>query len=130
MTQSRDYIPETDKPERPLRPALRNGLRCRCPRCGTGAVFDGYLKVRAACPDCGLDYTPQRADDGPAYVTILLVGHVGIFLLPLVYPMLHQTPLIMGLVLSVICVGLALAMLPPVKGGFVAVQWAKRMYGF
>ncbi len=65
----------TAAPERPLGLAVRRGLAGRCPRCGEGRLFRAYLKVNDACPACGEDFTPQRADDAPAYVTILIVGH-------------------------------------------------------
>ena len=62
--------------ERPLGPrAVRRGFAGRCPHCGEGRLFRAYLKVDDACPVCGEDFTPQRADDAPAYVTILIVGH-------------------------------------------------------
>ena len=61
--------------DRPLRPALRRGLMGKCPRCGEGNMFRAYLKVADACPVCGEELIHQRADDAPAYLTILLVGH-------------------------------------------------------
>ena len=65
----------TEPPQRPLGLAVRRGLAGRCPRCGEGRLFRAYLKVNDACPVCGEDFTPQRADDAPAYITILIVGH-------------------------------------------------------
>ena len=56
--------------------AMLKGARLRCPQCGEGKLFDSYLKVTASCDACGLDLTPQRADDGPAYIVILLVCHI------------------------------------------------------
>lgn len=64
------------KATRPMRSALLRGWRRRCPRCGRGALLKGYLKVGSSCPVCKLDYSHHRADDGPAYLTILLVGHL------------------------------------------------------
>ena len=115
--------------ERPLGEAIRNGLRCRCPACGEGRLFQGYLKVAPACPACGEALHHQRADDGPAYVTLLVVCHVIGFALP---PLIHTglAPGTIALLLSALAVPLCLVMLPPIKGFFVAVQWAKRMHGF
>jgi len=55
--------------------ALRRGLRCRCPRCGEGKLFRAFLKVDDHCSVCGQDFTPHRADDLPAYLVIVIVGH-------------------------------------------------------
>jgi uncharacterized protein (DUF983 family) len=70
--------PPVEDPEddRPLREALLRGWRRCCPNCGTGPLLRGYLKVRDTCPVCGEDLHHQRADDGPAYLTILIVGHL------------------------------------------------------
>ena len=115
--------------DRPLADAVRNGVRCRCPACGGGRLFASYLKVALACPECGEPLHHQRADDGPAYVTLLVVCHVVGFAL---LPMLHTglPPWLVAVLLCALAVPLCLAMLPPIKGFFVAVQWAKRMHGF
>ena len=64
-----------DEIERPMRPSLRKGWRRRCPKCGEGALFNGYLSVKDACANCGQAFHHHRADDGPAYLTIVIVGH-------------------------------------------------------
>jgi hypothetical protein len=69
-----ETMPVTDPEERPLKPALLRGWRCRCPNCGAGPMMRGYLKVRDACPVCQQELFHHRADDGPAYLTILIVG--------------------------------------------------------
>lgn len=116
--------------ERELGPALRRGWRRRCPSCGEGAVFDGYLKVREACPACGQDLTAQRADDGPAYLTILIVGHLMAPLFLFVYSTFRPEPWVMATGFSIGTVVLSLWLLPRLKGGMIAFQWAKRMGGF
>lgn len=115
---------------RDTRTALMNGFRLRCPKCGNGKLFRGYLKVKACCESCALDLTPQRADDGPAYVVILLVCHIAGVAMHLMYKPFVDAPLVLALIISVGAIALSLAMLPPVKGGFVAIQWAKGMHGF
>ncbi|MDQ7777588.1 DUF983 domain-containing protein [Paracoccus aminovorans] len=113
-----------------LKPALRRGACLKCPRCGEGKLFRGYLKVAAQCDACGLDLTPQRADDGPAYVVILLVAHlIGFALVPM-FSLLGDHPARIALLLGLAAVALSLALLPPVKGMFVALQWVKGMHGF
>ncbi|MFV0245743.1 MAG: DUF983 domain-containing protein [Qingshengfaniella sp.] len=123
-------MPQTEPAERPLKPAVLRGLRCRCPKCGEGAILEGYLKVRPACPVCGEDLTPQRADDGPAYLTILVVGHLMAPLILVAYQTMRPDPLTMALVFSAGCVALSLFLLPRFKGMIVGIQWAKRMHGF
>src|SRR5579872_7446331 len=56
--------------------AMKRGFRGRCPRCGEGRLFRAYLKVANNCSACGLDFTPHRADDLPAYLVIVVVGHI------------------------------------------------------
>ena len=116
--------------DRPIKPALLRGWRRRCPACGTGRIFEGYLKVRPACPDCGEVLSHHRADDGPAYLTMLIVGHLMAPLMLWAFLVWRPTPLVLILVFSAGCVGLSLFLLPRLKGALVALQWAKRMHGF
>ena len=116
--------------ERPLRPALLRGWRRRCPACGQGRLLQGYLKVRPNCLLCGEDFSPQRADDGPAYLTILIVGHLMAPLILWAFVHFRPDPFVLAAVFAVGCVGLSLFLLPRLKGGLVALQWAKRMHGF
>ena len=123
--------PVTDEPpERPVKPALLNGWRRRCPECGSGPMLRGYLTVREQCPVCGEDLHHHRADDGPAYLTILIVGHIMAPLLHLTYTRFDPEPLMVATIFSVGCVALSLYLLPRLKGMIVAIQWAKRMHGF
>lgn len=119
-----------DLPERDLGLALRRGMCRRCPQCGRGAMFSGYLKVADHCANCGLDLTPQRADDGPAYVVILIVGHIVGFTLPVFFTWFRDDPALLALIVSTLATALALSLLPGVKGAFVALQWAKGLHGF
>jgi uncharacterized protein (DUF983 family) len=116
--------------DRPLRPALLRGWRCKCPQCGAGPMMRGYLKVRDTCPVCGEELHHQRADDGPAYLTILIVGHVLAPLMLYAFTALRPDPIILASTFSVAAVGLSLYLLPRLKGAMVALQWAKRMHGF
>ncbi len=116
--------------DRPLGPALRRGARRRCPNCGEGHLFSGYLSVVDRCAVCGEPYWHQRADDGPAYLTILIVGHALIPAFHLGMRHLRDHPLAMALAISAFAVALSLWLLPRLKGGVVAFQWARRMHGF
>ena len=62
--------------KRDLWTALKRGFRGRCPRCGDGKLFRAFLKVDDHCSACGQDFTPHRADDLPAYLVIIIVGHL------------------------------------------------------
>lgn len=117
-------------PERDMKTALMNGMRLRCPCCGEGKLFRGYLKVADHCQHCGQDFTAQRADDGPAYVVILIMCHIMGVVLHLTFNSFRDDPLTLALILAAVAIAASLVMLPPVKGAFVAIQWAKRMHGF
>jgi uncharacterized protein (DUF983 family) len=120
----------TEIPDRPLKPALWRGLRRRCPACGEGALLRGYLKVHDTCPACGEALHHHRADDGPAYLTILIVGHLMGPLLMWVFVEFRPSPWVLAGLFATGCIALSLWLLPRLKGAFVAVQWAKRMHGF
>ena len=120
----------TDEPARDLKQALVRGMRLRCPKCGEGKLLHSYLKVNDSCSGCGQDLSHQRADDGPAYLTILIVGHILGFVLHIVYVQLRPDPLTLAIILSVVTVVASLLLLPRMKGLVVAYQWAKRMHGF
>lgn len=123
MTQA----PDTD---RPMKPAMLHGLRRRCPNCGKGAMFDGYLKVTETCAECSQPLHHHRADDGPAYLTILVVGHLMGVIIHLVWVWFRPEPWVMATLLTTLAVVLSLLLLPRLKGLVVAIQWAKRMHGF
>ncbi len=116
--------------DRPLGPAMRRGWRRRCPSCGSGPMLRGYPKVRESCPVCGEALHHQRADDGPAYLTILIVGHLMAPVILWAFTTWRPDPLTLATIFSVGTVALSLYLLPRLKGALVAVQWAKRMHGF
>lgn len=117
-------------PERPLKKAMLRGAMRRCPACGKGPLFDGYLKIRDHCDDCGQDLSHQRADDGPAYLTILLVSHLGAPLMLAIFVAWRPSAAALLLGFGIGAVVLSLLLLPLIKGGFVGFQWARRMHGF
>lgn len=93
-------------------------------------MLRSYLKVRDTCPVCGEALHHHRADDGPAYLTILIVGHVVAPLILYIFVRYRPDPLVLASVFSVGTVALSLYLLPRLKGVIVAIQWAKRMHGF
>lgn len=117
-------------PPRPLGPAIALGLRGRCPACGEGRLFGRFLKPVAACSSCGQPWNVHRADDFPAYIVILLLGHI---LVPLMIEVNSALSIPLGWQAAIwptLAAILAVAMIQPVKGAVIAFQWAKRMYGF
>lgn len=126
QNQSPDGVQE----DRLLKSAMLRGWRRRCPSCGSGPMLRGYLKVRENCPVCGEALHHHRADDGPAYLTILIVGHLMAPLILIVFTKWRPDPWTLAAVFSVGTVALSLFLLPRLKGALVALQWAKRMHGF
>ena len=111
-------------------PAVANGWRRKCPSCGNGALLKSYLKVNDTCTVCGQELFHHRADDGPAYLTILIVGHLMAPLLHFSFVTWRPEPLTLFTIFSVGCVGTSLYLLPRLKGAIVGFQWARNMYGF
>lgn len=116
--------------DRPMKQALLRGAVGRCPACGEGKLFNGYLKVRHDCPNCKEEFHHHRADDGPAYLTVLIVSHIVGPLILVIYMMYRPSAMTMLLGFSAAVIVSSLALLPIMKGGFVAFQWARRMHGF
>jgi uncharacterized protein (DUF983 family) len=117
-------------PSHALTTDLARGLLGHCPCCGKGRMFGSFLKVADRCGACGEKFHHQRADDFPAYVVILIVGHL---VVPAaLYVETHFSPsywIHVALWLP-ITLGLALGLLQPVKGAIVALQWHMGMHGF
>jgi uncharacterized protein (DUF983 family) len=110
--------------------ALKRGFRGRCPRCGEGRLFRAYLKVADNCSVCGLDFTPHRADDLPAYLVIVIVGHI-VVPTALLIETNYSPPVALQLAIYLpLTLVASLALLQPVKGAVVGLQWALRMHGF
>lgn len=83
-------VPEAPRDLPPLRVSLWRGARNRCPVCGEGKVFQGYLRVVEECPDCHAPLGTLRADDAPPYFTIFIVGHL--LLPPVLWIERHYSP--------------------------------------
>jgi uncharacterized protein (DUF983 family) len=116
--------------DRPTWPAVLCGFRGKCPSCNIGKLLHSYLKVNNACGNCGESFVHHRADDGPAYLTILIVGHLLAPLLHIVFVQFRPEPLSLFAIFALGCLGLSLYLLPRLKGVVVAYQWARRMHGF
>ena len=86
--------------------------------------------MNQTCANCGEELHHHRADDGPAYLTILIVGHLLAPVLLFIYARWEPDPTVLAAVMSVGVVALSLFLLPRMKGVMVGFQWAKRMHGF
>lgn len=114
----------TETFRRPFVASMRRGLRGNCPACGKGPLFWAYLKVEPTCHSCGHDLARYPADDGPAYFTILLVGHLVIAPL-LLLPVIWQASALITVPATLIPLALiTLALLPRVKGAFIGLLYA------
>lgn len=113
-----------------MRPALAKGWRRRCPSCGGGAMFDGYLTVRAECDICGEELHHHRADDAPAWLTMIVVGHLIAPLMLTAFELFTLPTWAHAVIWPSIAMSLVVILLPRIKGGIVAFQWAHRMHGF
>jgi uncharacterized protein (DUF983 family) len=110
--------------------ALWRGFAMTCPNCGRGHLFGRFLKVVDRCDVCGEDYTPQRADDFPAYLVIIVVGHVVVPAL-LAVEMAYAPPAWLQMLIWLpVTLFAALSLLQPTKGAIVGLQWQTGMDGF
>ncbi|HZD24947.1 MAG TPA: DUF983 domain-containing protein [Alphaproteobacteria bacterium] len=109
---------------------LSAGLRCRCPRCGQGRLFQGLLNVRPSCEVCGLDLSAHDSGDGPAVFVIFIVGFLAVlaailveslFAPPVWVHLIYQLPLV---------IGLSILLLRVLKAWLIAMQYRHRTPGF
>lgn len=118
------------EPPRSLMQAMGLGFRGKCPHCGQGRLFGRFLKVADRCDVCGEEYHHHRADDLPAYLVILVVGHivVGAFMgMETVFELTTWQHLAIWAPITLI---MTIGLLQPTKGAVVGLQWALRMHGF
>lgn len=116
--------------KRQIGQAMKRGVLGRCPHCGEGRLFRAFLKPVDNCAVCNEDFTHQRADDLPAYLSIVLVGHIvvtGFMMTDLVWTLSNWTHLAIWTPVTLL---LALGTIQPIKGAVIGLQWAARMHGF
>jgi uncharacterized protein (DUF983 family) len=110
--------------EKSIWTGIRRGLARRCPTCGKGRLFAGYLTLRSPCEVCGVDNNIYPSDDFPPYLTILVSGHV-IVPLFIVIDAAYAPPFwIEGAIWLPATLILCLTMLPFMKGVTVGLCWA------
>jgi len=102
---------------------IGRGLRGRCPRCGEGRLFQGFLSLRPACERCGLDFSFADAGDGPAVFVILIGGFIVVFA-ALMTEIFFQPPYWLHAALWLpLILAVTLAPLRMIKGLLIALQY-------
>ena len=107
----------------PLKLSIWRGVEGHCPACGKSPLFWKYLKVNGRCEACHHDLSRYPADDGPAYLTILLVGHLVVAPL-LFFPIVWASPAVSLPLILVPLAILTLLVLPRVKGGWIGMMYS------
>ena len=117
-----DAGPDNGLPHPAVSPYVA-GLTCRCPRCGKGKLFSGFITLRPDCVACGLDYSLADAGDGPTVFVILFSGFIVVGAMLLVEVM-YQPPFWLHAVLwAPIILLMTLGPLRPMKSGLIALQY-------
>jgi uncharacterized protein (DUF983 family) len=108
---------------------LWRGFVSRCPECGHGGLFTGYLKVSPRCTACGLALGEFRADDAPPYFTMLIVGHIIVPAMLLLEQLQHPPEWLHAALWLPLTLAMTLTLLPRIKGAVIGFQWANRIRG-
>jgi uncharacterized protein (DUF983 family) len=114
----------------PVATAMGRGFKMKCPHCGSGDLFSRFLKIADHCPACREEFHHHRADDFPAYLVIVVVGHIivpAILAVEIAYAPPTWLQLVVWLPLTLIG---SLGLLQPTKGAIVGLQWQAGMHGF
>lgn len=102
---------------------IKRGFSKMCPVCGKSFLYSKYIKLNSSCKICKTKLSDYKTDDGPAYCTIFLVGHIIIPLILLVERSSNPPELwIQLLIWPIITIALCLWLLPRLKGVFLAFQ--------
>jgi uncharacterized protein (DUF983 family) len=110
---------ENEAPPSPIMAALS----CRCPRCGKGRLFNGFLTLAPRCEHCGLDYSFADSGDGPAIFVIFAVSPIVVVLAMLVEALFHPAPLVHLALWIPTTIILCLLLLRPFKAWMIIMQY-------
>lgn len=122
-------VPAPAWPKPTLGTAMLRGARNRCPVCGEGRLFAGYLAIRPACDACGTPIGQIKADDAPPYFTIFLVGHIVVPLMLLAEREHAPALWVMAAIFLPLTLVLSLLFLRPVKGATLGLMLSFGMNG-
>ena len=108
----------------------KSGIACRCPRCGRGKLYAGYLKVAEACGECRLALKQHDSGDGPAFFVMSIIGAI-VVALALWLELSYEPPYWLHLVLwaPLTLIG-SLALLRPAKALLIALQFRHKVQDF
>ena len=115
-----------DKALYPDLPPTQTGMRGRCPRCGEGRLFKGFLDLQPRCMNCGLDYGFADSGDGPAVFIMMIVGFIVVGLALFVEFTFHPPYWLHALLWIPLVLGLSIGLLRPLKGLLIAQQYRHR----
>ena len=119
----------TKNKQQPFWPVVIRGASGRCPNCGQGRLFQSYLKQVEQCTNCDEEFGHIRAEDGPAWLTILIVGHILAPFLLIVLPQVTWPDWEIMAVIMTLMMVLTFAILPRAKGVFIAMIWRSGCIG-
>lgn len=102
------------------------GLMCRCPRCGEGPIFSGFLKPVQRCESCGTDFSWAANVEGPAVFIILIVGFVIVGAAATVESLFHPAPFVHLLLWLPSTLILSLVLMRPLKATMIALQYQNK----
>ena len=107
----------------PILPPFQTGIRGRCPRCGVGRLFDGFLKLRSGCDHCGLSYGFADPADGPAFF-VLCFACIPAVTIALLIEVKFSPPFWVHLVTSLpFLLATCIPPLRPLKGWLICSQY-------
>lgn len=102
---------------------VANAIRGRCPRCGQGKLFKGFLTPAESCEKCGLDLEFANSGDGPAVFIILIVGFIVVGFALVAEVVWHWPYWLHAVVWVPLILGLSFGLLRPLKGWFIGMQY-------
>jgi uncharacterized protein (DUF983 family) len=116
-------MPTENQPPDPARiDPIRAGLLCRCPNCGKGPLFRGFLKVVERCEACGFDFSRLNTGDGAAIFIMQIAGGIVVFTALYLQIALNPPIWLMLLIALPTALGLSLGLMQPGKGLMIALQ--------
>ena len=115
-----------DRADYPPLPPTATGMRGRCPRCGEGRLFTGFLSVPPRCSVCGLDYSFTDSGDGPAVFIIMIVGFIVVGLALYVEFTFGPPFWVHALLWIPLVLALSIGLLRPLKGFLIAQQYTHK----
>ncbi|TWG99056.1 uncharacterized protein (DUF983 family) [Mesorhizobium sp. J18] len=123
-------VAQSKRPARRVGEAMWRGFRGKCPHCGEGRLFRSFLKTVDACEKCGEEIHHHRADDLPAYLVIVVVGHIVVSAFMGIEAVTAWPGWLHLAIWVPVTILMSLLLIQPIKGAIVGLQWALYMHGF